>query len=151
VAVGHSKKGYFVVSFSQRLFERLAACQILAFRVGEDEVLGSRFVSFVLQGIREGFLGAGHHFDHFLVLLFGVTNCLLEVLIRDYDFGLFFFGWLLLGFVEGFSLGGNLALGIAFLDSFLGGVLDLPPDSLEVVHILLVVEVVIHLPTHNEF
>lgn len=85
------------------------------------------------------------------MLLFGVTHCLLEVLFRNYHFGLLLSGRLLLGFIESFSLSGDLAFGIAFLDCFLVGMLDFSPDSLEVVDILLVVEVIIHLPTHNEF
>jgi hypothetical protein len=123
----------------------------LAFRVGEDEMFRSHFVLFISQGIRVSFFWTSHHLNHLLVLLLGVAHCLLQVLVRDDDFGLFFFGWVLLGFVEGFSLGSNLAFGITFFDSFLDGVLDLSPDSLEVVDVLLVVKVVISLPTHNEF
>lgn len=56
-------------------------------------MLGSHFVLFIPKGIRVSFFGTGHHFDDLLVLLLGVAHRLLEVLIRDDDFGLFFFGW----------------------------------------------------------
>lgn len=140
-----------MIPFSQLLLQGLGTYQILAFRVGEDEMLGSHLVPFIPQGIRVSFIRSSHHLDDLLMLLFGVAHCPLQVLIRDDDFGLFFFGRVLLGFVEGFSLGGYLAFGIAFFDSLLDGVLDLSPDSLEVVDVLLVVDVVISLSTHNEF
>lgn len=151
MAVGNPKQRYFMIPFCQLLLQGLVADQVLVFRVGKDEMFGSNFVLFIPQGIRVSFIWSSHHLDNLLILLFWVAHSLLQVLIRYDDFGLFFFGWVLLRFVESFSLCGNLAFGITFFDSLLDGVLDLSPDSLEVVDILLVVEVVISLPTHNEF
>ena len=83
------------------------------------------------------------------MLLLRVPDCLLEVLFRNNHFVLFFFGRLLFGFVENFGLGGGLAPGVGLFGCPLDGVLDFAPNSLEVLHVLFVIEVLLCL--HNEF
>lgn len=91
------------------------------------------------------------NFDHFFMLLLGISDSFFDVLVRYDDFGFLFFGGLLSGFIEYFGLSGSFGFRVTLLHCFLVGLLDLSPNSLQVGHVLFVIKVVLHLSAHNEF